>query len=178
MIIAILTLILITLVPALELRMSIPMGIFGMEEKLSWPVVVLVCTMANIILGWLVFAVIGPVFTIIRKWDWFEGRIWPILERTRHKIHPYVEKYGYIGVALFIGVPLPGSGVYTGAFGSYLLGMKKRHFAIANVLGVLIAATAVTVLCMMILHGAVGEDSLIAKLFIKNHAQVEKEVIP
>ena len=170
MIIAILTLILITLVPALELRMSIPVGIFSMQDELSWQMVILICAISNIILGWCVFAVIGPVFTIIRKWAWFENRIWPFLERTQHKIHPYVEKYGYIGVALFIGIPLPGSGVYTGAFGSYLLGMKKRHFAIANVLGVLIAATAVAILCMMILHGAVGEDSLLARLFIKKHS--------
>ena len=138
-----------------------------MEESISWPVVVLVCIIANIILGWIVFLVMGPVFTFIRRWGWFERRIWPILERTQHKIHPYVEKYGEIGVAVFIGIPLPGSGVYTGAFGSYLLGLDRRKFAIANVIGVLIAAAAVTGLCLLILHGAVGDDSLIARLFLK-----------
>ncbi len=167
MIEAILWLVAVTLIPALELRASIPVGIFGMEESISWPVVVLVCIIANIILGWIVFLVMGPVFTFIRRWGWFERRIWPILERTQHKIHPYVEKYGEIGVAVFIGIPLPGSGVYTGAFGSYLLGLDRRKFAIANVIGVLIAAAAVTGLCLLILHGAVGDDSLIARLFLK-----------
>jgi uncharacterized membrane protein len=167
--VAILKLVVITLVPALELRASIPWGIFGMRDEVSWPFVVLVCTIANIVLGWLVFMVLGPSFRVIRKWGWFERRIWPILARTQDKIHPYVEKYGEIGVALFIGIPLPGSGVYTGAFGSYLLGLNRRKFAVANVLGVLIAATAVTCLCLLILHGAVGEDSWIAKLFLKEH---------
>ena len=70
-------------------------------------------------------------------------------------------------MALFIGIPLPGSGVYTGAFGSYLLGLDRRKFAIANVVGVLIAGAAVTGLCLLIQHGAVGDESWIAKLFIK-----------
>ena len=167
MIKAILWLVAVTLIPALELRASIPVGIFALAETVSWPVVVLICVVANIVLGWVVFLVMGPVFIFLRKWRWFENRIWPILEKTQHKIHPYVEKYGEIGVAVFIGIPLPGSGVYTGAFGSYLLGLDRRKFAIANIIGVLIAAAAVTGICMLILHGAVGEESWIAKLFLK-----------
>ena len=167
MITAILLLAGITLVPALELRASIPYGLFGMRDILSWPVVVLICLITNIILGWLVFLVMAPVFNLFRKWNWFDTRIWPILEKTRHRIHPYVEKYGELGVALFIGIPLPGSGVYTGAFGAYLIGVDKRKFAVANVIGVLIAGAAVTVLSLLILHGTVGDDSWLAKLFIK-----------
>ena len=163
---AIILLTAITLIPALELRASIPWGVIKMSEDVPWAVVVLICTIANIILGWGVFLVLGPVFTFIRKWKWFDRRIWPILERTRHKIHPYVEKYGELGVAVFIGIPLPGSGVYTGAFGSYLLGLDRRKFAIANVIGVLIAATAVTIVSLLILHGTVGEDSWLAKLMV------------
>lgn len=169
MIRSILILAAITFIPALELRASIPFGIFGMQDQLTWPIVVLICIITNIILGWLVFLIMGPIFVILRKWNWFELKIWPFLEKTRHKIHPYVEKYGELGVAVFIGIPLPGSGVYTGAFGAYLLGVSRKKFSIANVIGVLIAATAVTILCLLILHGAVGEDSWLAKLFLKQH---------
>jgi len=178
----------ITLIPALELRASIPFGVFGLPQSLfgmdllklgapvdalgpqgpmAWWWVVVVCVAANIILGWLVFWVLGPVFTFIRRWRWFDRSVWPLLERTRHRIHPYVEKYGELGVAVFIGIPLPGSGVYTGAFGAYLLGLERRKFAVANVIGVLIAGTAVTALCLLILQGFVGEHSWWAKLFIK-----------
>lgn len=156
-----------TFVPALELRASIPLGFFSMRDVLGWPAVVAVCTVANIVLGWLVFAVMGPLFSALRRWDRFDRRVWPVLERTRHRLHPYVEKYGEMGVAVFIGIPLPGSGVYTGAFGSYLLGLDRRKFAVANVVGVLIAAAAVTALCLLIQHGAVGPDSWMAKLFLK-----------
>jgi uncharacterized membrane protein len=164
---AILWLTAITLIPALELRASIPWGIFKMDDQLSWPAVVFICLVVNIFLGWMVFWVMGPVFTFTRKWPWFDRVIWPLLERTRHRIHPYVEKYGEFGVAVFIGIPLPGSGVYTGAFGSYLLGLDKRKFAVANVIGVFIAAAAVTFFCLLILYGMVGKDSWMAKLFLK-----------
>lgn len=164
---SILVLAAITLIPALELRASIPWGFFTMQADLTWPAVFGVCVVSNIVLGWVVFWVLGPVFTFVRRWHWFDTRIWPILERTQHRIHPYVEKYGELGVAVFIGIPLPGSGVYTGAFGSYVLGLDRRRFAVANVIGVLIAAVAVTALCLMISCGLVGENSLLAKLFLK-----------
>jgi uncharacterized membrane protein len=190
MLVAIVWLTIFTFIPALELRASIPIGIFGMPESifgidlaalgapvaalgpngdLSWPIVVLICVVGNTILGWIVFAVLGPVFTFIRKWAWFERRIWPILDKTQHKIRPFVDRYGELGVAVFIGIPLPGSGVYTGAFGAYLLGLDKKKFAIANVIGVLIAASAVTALSLLLLHGAVGDKSWIAKIFLKAH---------
>jgi len=169
MIKAVIILVAFTLIPMLELRFSIPWGIFQMKGEVSWLLVVLICIIANIILGWGVFLIMGPVFNFIRKWGWFDRKIWPVLERTQHKIHPFVEKYGEFGVALFIGVPLPGSGVYTGAFGSYLLGLDKRKFAIANVIGVIIAAVAVTAVCMFIDRGVIGDESWMAKLFIKQH---------
>lgn len=166
----------ITLIPALELRASIPIaffgtGIFAISEDISWPVAVLICIIANIILGGIVFMVLGPVFTFVRKWGWFDRKIWPFLEKTRDKIHPYVEKYGEFGVAVFIGIPLPGSGVYTGAFGAYLLGLDRKKFLIANVIGVLIAGAAVTILCLLIMNGVVGDESWIAKLFLKAHVE-------
>jgi len=171
-------LIFLTFLPALELRASIPVGMLPVKmpftegrisDLMAWPLAVAVCTLANIALGWAVFRVLGPVFTAMRRWGWFERRVWPRLERTRHRLHPYVEKYGELGLAVFIGIPLPGSGVYTGAFGAYLLGFDRRRFAVANAIGVLIAAAAVTTLCLLLLHGVIGEESWAARLFLKLH---------
>ncbi len=176
----VLLLILFTMIPALELRFSIPYGFFGAagQPVASLATVVLVCLVANMVLGLLVFTLMGPVVAVMRRWPWFERRIWPHLDRTQHRIRPYVEKYGELGVALFIGVPLPGSGVYTGAFGSYLLGLDRRRFAMANVFGVLIAGTAVTSLCLLLQAGAMGRDSWIARLFLKGPPPVEAPALP
>jgi uncharacterized membrane protein len=154
-----LILVLITLVPALELRASIPYGILGKESwgitpgLMSWPAVVTVCALANILLGWAVFWILAPIMTWLERFAWFRQVLEPVIERTRRRLRPYVDRYGELGVAVFIGIPLPGSGVYTGAFGAFLLGLDRRKFAVANVLGVLIAATAVTAVTLLLRAG-------------------------
>ena len=143
----ILYLILITFIPALELRASIPFGILY-EQKLHWVWVFVICVVANIVLGFLVFWLIEwliKVMTLIKPigklWNWY-------VDRVQHRIHKAVEKYGEWGVAVFIGIPLPGSGVYSGALAAYLIGLPFRKFVVANILGVLIAAVLVTTICL------------------------------
>ncbi len=154
------TLILLTFVPGLELRASIPVGFFT-------PAIAVICLLTNIGVGVLAFWLMGPVERFLRRWVWFDRRIWPRIERSRHKLQPYVEKYGEWGLALFIGVPLPGTGAYTGAFGAYLLGFDRRRFWLANALGVLIACLAVVALCLLIDQKVIAEDSLLRRLFLK-----------
>jgi len=64
---------------------------------------------------------------------------WPIfnriVEKARKKGSPLVKKYGFLGLALFIAVPLPTTGVYGGALLSWLLGMNWRGSLAAVMLG-------------------------------------------
>ena len=134
---------LLTLVPALELRASIPFGILVVEKP--WAVVVFVAIVANILLGPIVFFLLDKFMHLLLHVGWI-NRIWDrMIVKTQKKVHPLVEKYGIWGLGLFIGIPLPGSGVYSGAVGGYLLGFTKKEFYIATVLGVLMAATLVTI---------------------------------
>jgi len=70
------------------------------------------------------------------------------VERTQKKIHKYVKKYGEAAVAIFIGIPLPGSGSYSGALAAYLIGLGYKKFIIANIIGVLIAGVIVTLITL------------------------------
>lgn len=176
---------LITLIPALELRASIPFG-FGLLGKhwlgfdfyeMPWWLVAIICMIANVILGWAVFWILAPLMKWLEGFSWFRRWIEPILLRAQKKIHPYVEKYGEFGVAVFIGVPLPGSGVYTGAVGAFLLGLDRKKFAVANVLGVLISGVAVTLICLGI---RAGLEIPFSELLIKqeHHSEQVEEDIP
>jgi uncharacterized membrane protein len=134
--------VLLTFAPALELRASIPYGILAAHKP--WWAVVAVAIVANVALGPLVYLLLDKFLHLalrIRAVEWFWNRT---VVRTQAKIHPKVERYGTIGLALFIGVPLPGSGVYSGAIGGYLLGFTRKEFYVATVVGVLMAAAAVT----------------------------------
>jgi len=151
-----LILILLTLTPALELRASIP---YGIMTGMNWVPVFVIAVIVNIILGIILYSVFDfgvKLFTKIKLVDKFYKKY---VEHVQKKIHKAVEKYGEWAVAIFIGIPLPGSGVYTGALAAYLIGMSKKKFAVACIAGVLIAGIIVTVVML--------SGSEVFKVFIK-----------
>ena len=137
----ILNLVWITLLPFLELRASIPYGVF--KTELSLLTIFLVCIVTNIILAPLVYFFYDNIVFLFLKIKFIDQIYQKLVGRTQKRVHKYVEKYGVLGLALFIGVPLPGSGVYSGALAAYLLGFRKRDFLLAAIIGVLIAGTIV-----------------------------------
>ena len=138
----ILVLILITLIPTLELRASIPYGI--LRADIQWWGVVLVCVVTNIVLGPFVYLFLDRGMGLLLRFQWLKDIYGKTVTRTQQRIQKSVDRYGEMGVALFIGIPLPGTGSYSGALGAYLLGLGYRRFIIANVIGVLMAGSIVT----------------------------------
>ncbi|MGI5925152.1 MAG: COG2426 family protein [Lentisphaeria bacterium] len=153
---SIVILFLITLLPGLELRASIPVGMFGGEwvsAGLPWPLVAIICIIANILIGWGVFFLLNPMLYLIRRIPFCERLVVRYLERARKKLKPQIDKYGFWGLAIFIGIPLPLTGAYTGAAGAFTLGMDSKQFMLANVVGVIIAGVIVTGICLLIQAG-------------------------
>ena len=126
----------LTLVPWIELRGSIPYGIaLGLNPIL----VLLFCIVVNILLLLPLFFFLDHLFPFIRHWAIIDK----IVMRVQAKSEKYVDRWGFVGLALFVGVPLPGSGVYSGALAAYLLGIPKKKAFQAIVLGVAIAGVVV-----------------------------------
>lgn len=149
----ILYLVLITLLPFFELRLSIP---WGLAAGMDAATVFAVCVATNIALGPVVYFFLDRFVHIFLRVG-FINSIWErLVARTQRRVEPYVEKYGLIGVALFVAIPLPGSGSYTGALAAYLLGLSYKRFAIANLIGVLIAGTIVIAVSLGVLSFANG----------------------
>ncbi|MFC1730511.1 COG2426 family protein [candidate division KSB1 bacterium] len=140
----ILELILWTMLPFLELRWSIPYGILKM--KMGWPLVFVVCVIANILIAPIIYLFLDKVIHLFLKVKFINKIYQHYVAKTQKKIHKYVEKYGEWAVAVFIGIPLPGSGVYSGMLASYLIGLGYKKSFIAAVIGVLIAGTVVTLI--------------------------------
>ncbi|PIZ50739.1 ligand-binding protein SH3 [Candidatus Woesearchaeota archaeon CG_4_10_14_0_2_um_filter_33_13] len=138
---ALLQMVLLTLAPFLELRASIPYGVFATNYSLL--TVFTICVLVNIILGPIVYFFYDKIIHIFLKIKFIDRIYQKMVLKTQKKVHPYVEKYGILGLAVFIGVPLPGSGVYTGALAAYLLGFRKRDFLFATIIGVVIAGIIV-----------------------------------
>ena len=150
--------VLLTLAPTLELRASIPYGIINGEFP-TW-LVVAMCVVVNILLAPIVWVFLDRGIHIFLRVRWIKVLYEKLVIRARDNLHPYVERWGILGLALFIGVPLPGSGVYSGALGAYLLGFRFRQYLLAAAMGVMIAAAAVTAVMVS------GSGAL--QLFIKH----------
>ncbi|NQV09215.1 small multi-drug export protein [Candidatus Woesearchaeota archaeon] len=156
----IIVLMLLTFLPFLELRYSIPAGIlagsitlpFGIVLNglgLNWVLVFFVAVVTNIALGILVYFLLDKFVHYFLRFKIFSTPYEKIIIRSQKKIKKYVDKYGEIGVAIFIGIPLPGSGVYTGALGAYAIGLEFKKFIIASIIGVIIAGVAVTTITLI-----------------------------
>jgi uncharacterized membrane protein len=142
-----LMLIILTLMPFLELRASIPYGIFSTD--LHWGWVFMICALVNIILAPIVYYIFLELIQLFRKIKAIDYCYQKTVIRTQRKVHKSVEKYGVLGLALFIGVPLPGSGVYSGALAADLLGVEFKDFFKAAVIGVLIAGLVVLLVSLL-----------------------------
>ncbi len=131
----------LTLLPFLELRASIPYGVF--ETELSLLTIFIVAVVVNIVLAPVLYFLLNYAVQGVLRVPVLDRLYHKTIMRTRQRVHPYIEKYGVFGLTLFIAVPLPGSGVYSGALAAYILGFDFKDFLKAAVLGVLIAGVIV-----------------------------------
>ena len=84
-----------------------------------------------------------PMTKIIAKIPILDKILNSIITRTRSK-GEQVEKYGALGLLLFVAVPLPGTGVYSAAILAFLFGIRFWYSFISLTLGMLVAGVVVT----------------------------------
>lgn len=98
---------------------------------------------------------------ITKIFDWMKNtkKLKPIVEKLEKKAmskSANIEKYEFWGLVVFVGIPLPGTGAWTGALIASLLGVRFRKAFPAIVLGVLLAAFLMTILSYTIIGGILG----------------------
>jgi len=75
---------------------------------------------------------------------WYKNFFDRFVERARQKLSAGVEKWGWLAIAVFVAIPLPMTGAWTGTLGAWILGISKRRTMAAVVIGVIVAGTIVT----------------------------------
>jgi uncharacterized membrane protein len=80
---------------------------------------------------------------------WYRSLFDRFVERARGKLRSGVEKWGALGVALFVAIPLPVTGAWTGTLGAWVLGLPKRKTLPAVILGVAGAGAIVTAVMLL-----------------------------
>lgn len=120
----------LTMVPWVELRGAVPWAV-QQGERIYLPLIVI----TNCLVFWPTYFGLEWIYKHIPEDTWLHRK----LERIRHKAHPLVEKYGLLGLAVFVAIPMPGTGAYSGTAASWLLDMGWRRAFPAVCLGVMIA---------------------------------------
>ena len=67
-----------------------------------------------------------------------------------------IERLKYLGLVLFVGIPLPGTGAWTGCLIAALLGMDKKKSCLAAIIGVIMAGIIMLIFSYGILGGILG----------------------
>ncbi len=79
--------------------------------------------------------------------------IW--LRKKADKNKPKIEKYGYLGLILFVGIPLPGTGAWTGSLVATALNLDKKKAFLCTIIGVLIASVIMMILSYGVLSNLI-----------------------
>ena len=134
---------LVTVSPISELRGGIPLGI--LQYGLDPPFTFFIAVIANALIFF-------PIFFALRLfYDKLLYRI-PLfdkyLDNLRRRGKPIVEKHGFWGLTLFVAIPLPITGAYTGTILAWLVGMNWKKAFPAVGLGVIVAGVVVLLITL------------------------------
>jgi len=131
----------LSMLPITELRFSIPYGILMYDISITNTV--LLSVIGNILIGIIVIYLIGPLMNFLRKVQYIRKIIDNIFKRTKNK-GKIINNMKFFGLIIFVGIPLPLTGVWTGSLAAYLFGLSKEKSILAITAGVLVSSTIVT----------------------------------
>ncbi len=137
----------ISALPIIELRGALPYGVLLM--KMSYAQVIPLCIIGNLLPAPVILLLAKKVLDAMgRSKIAFFVRISTWIKQRSLKRSEKIEKATFWGLVLFVGIPIPGTGVWTGCLIASLLELSPLKSFLAAALGVLLAAAIVTVLVM------------------------------
>ncbi|MBR5471927.1 MAG: small multi-drug export protein [Oscillibacter sp.] len=136
------------MVPVIELRGAIPAGIAaGLPPMAAY----ITAVIGNLIPVPFIMLLIRQVFALLRRVPVLNEKIdW--LEKRAHLKGRVVRKYRLPGLIILVGIPLPGTGAWTGALVAALLDIRLRDALPAILLGLIIAGGITTAVTMGVIH--------------------------
>ena len=139
---------LISMVPIIELRGAIPVGA---ALQMPWWLTFLVAVVGNLLPVPFILFFVEKVLQFMKAHRIFPRLVNWLEEKAQKGIHK-VEKHALLGLMLFVAIPLPGTGAWTGSLVASLFHLDRRFSMISILCGVLVAGVLVT----LISYGVLG----------------------
>lgn len=135
--------VLVSMIPVIELRGGIPFGVgVGLPVWLAY----LAAIIGNMLPVPFIVVYIRRIFQWMRRHLPRLNHLVTRLEQKAHLKGRMVTKYKYLGLAIFVAIPLPGTGAWTGALAAAFLDMPLRKALPSIFAGVLVAGVTISIL--------------------------------
>ena len=138
----------ISMIPLLELRGGL---LAASLLKISAAKALPICIVGNIIPIPFILLFIRQIFKWMKKTKTFRGLITKLENRAMGK-SDQIKRYEFLGLLLFVGIPLPGTGAWTGALIASLLEVDIKKSSIAILCGLFMASA----IMYIVSYGIVG----------------------
>ena len=140
----------ISMIPILELRGALLVAgpLLGVPVAKAIPL----CIIGNIILVPFILLLITPIFKWMKGTKLFKPMVDKLESKAMSKSDK-IEKYEFWGLVLFVGIPLPGTGAWTGSLIAALLGVKFKKAFPAVILGIFMATVIMWFISYVLLGG-------------------------
>jgi uncharacterized membrane protein len=150
--------ILLSILPVTELRGGIP---YAIANDINPFLAYIICVGVNILALPIVFLFLEFLHPLLLKIDIYQTLFNKFVVKTRKKIGIKIQKYGFWGLMIFVMIPLPVTGAYTGSFAAWLFNISKKKAFISVSLGLIISGIIVTIIS---LSGKEAFDFLIKRV--------------
>jgi uncharacterized membrane protein len=144
--------VIISALPVVELRLALPIAINVFH--MAWYKAYCLAVIGNLLPVPILLLFLDSLAKFVSRAEIGRRVVSWVFERTRRQ-GKTVERYEKIGLTLFVAIPLPVTGAWTGSIAAFLLGLKFRYAFLSILVGVIIAGAIVTSLCLLGWAGAV-----------------------
>ncbi|MBR2446675.1 MAG: small multi-drug export protein [Clostridia bacterium] len=145
--------VLCSMVPVIELRGAIPLGWFT-DPQTPWWLTYLLAVVGNMIPVPFILLLIRQVLDLMEKVPVrFVRAVAAWIRRKAEKNTDKIQRYGFWGVCLFVAIPLPMTGAWTGSLVAATIRMNFWKAMLSALLGVMIAGVVVSLLCFGVASG-------------------------
>lgn len=141
-----LVVLIISALPIFELRGAIPVAINLFN--FPWYYALLLAIIGNLIPVPIILLCLNGIVRFLSRISLFDRFFKWLFAYTRRR-GGIIERYERIGLALFVAIPLPITGAWTGSLAAVLFGLKFKHAMLSIFIGVLIAGAIVTCLSLL-----------------------------
>jgi len=138
---------LLTITPFIELRLGLPLAIsYAIQNDISTYLIFATVLFLNLILIFVIFFFLDYLHKFFMKIAFYRNIFDKYLERFRHRTKRFErrhEKIGFWALVIFVAIPLPGTGAYSGCLISWILGLDRLKSILSIGLGIIIAGLLV-----------------------------------